>query len=86
MPLRPHNLSAAIGRRLALAAMAGAAAMLWVGAGCSDNRQTAEERQAEMLRNPFGVESDDRMDVSGGPVHRLDRDAMKKDLDNVFNP
>jgi hypothetical protein len=54
---------------------------------CTDNRgPSAEQRQEELLRNPFGYKSDDPQDVSGGEIHKLDRDAMKKDLGNVLNP
>jgi hypothetical protein len=56
-------------------------------ASCTDNRRpSAEQRQDELLRNPFGYKSDDTQDVSGGDIHRLDRNAMKKDLGNVLNP
>jgi hypothetical protein len=62
-------------------------ALLTSSLACSDNRApSAEQRQEELLRNPFGYKSDDKQDISGGDIHRLDRDAMKKDLGNVLNP
>lgn len=40
-----------------------------------------------MLRDPFGYDAaDKKYDISGGQVHELDKDALKKDLRNVFNP
>jgi hypothetical protein len=55
--------------------------------GCSDNRSVeAERRHEDLLRNPFGYNQDDTTDVSGGDIHKLDRDALKKDVSNVFNP
>jgi hypothetical protein len=74
-------------RREALPARAALFTVLCVSAlACSDNRSTAEQRQDELLRNPFGYKTDDNMDVSGGRVHELDRDAFKKDVGNVLNP
>lgn len=67
----------------------------WLLAGCaSDNdRQpatrptTVRERQDAALRDPFsykpGIED---QDISGGGIGEFDSDAMKRDIDHVFNP
>ena len=70
------------------------AASLLAGCGSSDQRPTtrpatAYERQQKALEDPFGYSPDmDRAheDVSGGDLGHFDREAMKKDLDHVFNP
>ena len=64
--------------------------------GCSSSDQqpstrpaTAYERQQKALEDPFGYSPEmDRSseDVSGGDLGHFDRDAMKRDLDHVFNP
>ncbi len=61
-------------------------------AGCaSDKKPTTRptsmsERQDAALRDPFGYKPDMSRDVSGGDIGHLDRDALKKDVNNVFNP
>ena len=61
--------------------------------GCSsDKRQPStqptsmRERQDAALRDPFGYKPDMSRDVSGGDTGHLDREGLKKDLNNVFNP
>jgi hypothetical protein len=44
------------------------------------------QRQDAALRDPFGYKPDMSRDVSGGDIGKLDRDGLKKDLNNVFNP
>lgn len=61
------------------------------GCASSDKKPTTQpssmsQRQDEALRDPFGYKPDMSRDVSGGNIGHLDRDGMKKDLNNVFNP
>jgi hypothetical protein len=48
-----------------------------------------KDRQDAALRDPMGyspnMNSPDT-DISGGDIHELNRGAMKKDIDHVFNP
>lgn len=68
-------------------------------AGCeSDEGPSARERQEKALRDPFGYGPDkelmnggktdevDPTDISGGGTRTLDKKALKRDLDAVFNP
>ncbi len=62
-------------------------------AGCASDKQkpttqpsSMSQRQDAALRDPFGYKPDMSRDVSGGGIGDLDRDALKKDLNNVFNP
>lgn len=61
-------------------------------AGCSNNPASTQpsrlsDRQDSMLRDPFGYKPEQKpIDISGGDLGHLDRDALKKDLNNVFNP
>ena len=45
-----------------------------------------QDRQDAALRDPFNYKPDMGRDVSGGDIGHLDRDGLKKDLNNVFNP
>lgn len=46
-----------------------------------------EEKQQQLLNDPFGYKSDTgKTDITGGDLTNFDRDAFKKDVDNVFNP
>jgi hypothetical protein len=60
--------------------------------GCaSDKKPTTQpssmsQRQDQALRDPFGYKPDMSRDISGGDTGHLDRDGLKKDLNNVFNP
>ena len=66
--------------------------LLFAFPGCaSDKKPTTRpasmsQRQDEALRDPFGYKPDMSRDVSGGDIGHLDRDGLKKDLNNVFNP
>jgi hypothetical protein len=60
---------------------------------CSSNKKqpttrpsNMSQRQDAALRDPFGYKPDMSRDVSGGDIGKLDRDGLKKDLNNVFNP
>jgi len=62
-------------------------------AGCASDKKapstqpsSMSERQDAALRDPFGYKPDMSRDVSGGDIGHLDRDGLKKDLNNVFNP
>ena len=64
-----------------------------ISGGCVDiksddeTRTTMRQRQDAALQDPFSVEPDQsRYDVSGGDIRTLDRKALKRDLDTVFNP
>jgi hypothetical protein len=63
--------------------------------GCADSLNsppstqptTADERQAAILKDPFGYGGNtDKVDITGGDIKTLDQKAMKKDLDALFNP
>ena len=62
--------------------------------GCTDNHNppatrplTAEEKQQQALNDPFGYKTDTgKVDISGGGLMQFDKDAFKKDVDDVFNP
>lgn len=59
--------------------------------GCSDNHATTqpmtmEQKQEALLRDPFSYKNDQNVDISGGKINELDRNALKKDLNHVFNP
>jgi hypothetical protein len=68
----------------------------WLLPGCSSDNDggqpttrpaSVRDRQDAALRDPFGYKSDvDQYDVSGGGIGEFDRDAMKRDIDHVFNP
>ncbi len=65
-------------------------------AGCASDKGNAappttqpsniHERQDAAMRDPFNYKPDMSRDVSGGDIGHLDRDGLKKDLNNVFNP
>ena len=62
--------------------------------GCkSDKKQpttrpaSMRERQERALDDPFAYDPmQDDNDVSGGKLHELKKDSLKKDLDHVLNP
>ena len=60
--------------------------------GCSHKQPTsrpagAYERQEAALSDPFGYSPDmGKADISGGDLKTLDKKAMRKDIDHVFNP
>jgi hypothetical protein len=63
-------------------------------AGCADTnkqqQETAEQRQARMLKDPMGYktmsEQNEKYDISGGDINHFDKDAFKKDLNDVLSP
>jgi hypothetical protein len=64
-------------------------------AGCADtNKQspttqplTADQRQAQVLQDPFGYGGDtEKVDITGGGIRDFDKKAFKRDMDAVFNP
>jgi hypothetical protein len=67
---------------------------LWLllpGCASSDKQPTTQptsvtQRQDDALRDPFGYKPDMNRDISGGDIGHLDRDGLKKDLNNVLNP
>ncbi|HEV2295394.1 MAG TPA: hypothetical protein VGR35_16205 [Tepidisphaeraceae bacterium] len=61
--------------------------------GCASEKKqpttrpsSVSQRQDDALRDPFGYKPDMSRDVSGGGIGDLDRDGLKKDLNNVLNP
>ncbi len=68
---------------------------LWLLSGCASDKKakapttqpsSMHERQDAAMRDPFNYKPDMSRDVSGGDIGHLDRDGLKKDLNNVFNP
>ena len=66
---------------------------LWLIPGCSSDLPTtrpasAADRQNAALHDPFGYspDMDSTSNISGGGISELDRNAMKKDINNVLNP
>jgi hypothetical protein len=66
-----------------------------MGIGCADTNKghpttrpmTVRERQEAALKDPFSYGNDDETyDVSGGDTRTLDKRALKRDIDSVFNP
>jgi hypothetical protein len=62
-----------------------------LAAACSHSGQsrtpTARERQDRAIKDPFGYKPDwSNTSVSGGGTGELDKDGLRKDLDNVLNP
>ncbi len=61
-------------------------------AGCAADKKpttrpaSMRERQDAALRDPFDYKPDMSRDVSGGDIGHLDREGLKKDLNNVLNP
>jgi hypothetical protein len=57
-------------------------------AGCSENKSTTQPSTADQaLSDPFNYSpSMGKTDISGGGLGNYDKDAMKKDIDHVFNP
>ena len=57
-------------------------------AGCAaDEKSGVQQRQEEMLENPYGYKPEQKKyDISGGDLGNFDRDAFGKDMDSVLNP
>ncbi|CAN5335210.1 hypothetical protein BH09PLA1_BH09PLA1_13730 [soil metagenome] len=63
--------------------------------GCADTNKgepttrplTVRERHEAALKDPFSYGGDtENIDVSGGDTQTLDKKALKRDIDAVFNP
>ena len=86
--------AAGLRRPLPICLIAAAALFATAATGCAakdekgpTTRPTSmHERQDAALRDPFNYKPDMSRDVSGGDTGHLDRDGLKKDLNNVFNP
>lgn len=71
-----------------------APSLILLSISCSNNQNgpttrplSMEEKQAQMMNDPFGYKTDTpNTDISGGDLTNFDRDAFKKDVDHVFNP
>lgn len=68
-------------------------AMLLCAVGCAGHgdgpttRPTGAPARDEALRDPFNYRpAGDFPDISGGGLTDLDMDALRRDLNNVFNP
>lgn len=62
-----------------------------VAIGCSESTaatqpSTLRDRQDALLRDPFSDTKSQNVDISGGKINELDREALKRDINNVFNP
>jgi hypothetical protein len=68
--------------------------VILICAGCSSSKQattrpaSAYDRQQAAMRDPFGYNPnvEKASDISGGDINHLDRNAMKKDINDVLNP
>ncbi|MGB7158647.1 MAG: hypothetical protein WBD40_11310 [Tepidisphaeraceae bacterium] len=67
--------------------------MLSMFPGCAADKKppttqpmSMHERQDAALRDPMNYKPDMSRDVSGGDIGNLDRDGLKKDLNNVLSP
>jgi hypothetical protein len=67
----------------------------FVAIGCADSNKegpttrpmTVRERHEAALKDPFSYGGEtENIDVSGGDIRTLDKKALKRDLDAVFNP
>ena len=77
-------------RYIALVAIASLVAI-----GCADTNKsepttrplTVRERHEQALQDPFSYGGDtEKIDISGGDTRTLDKKALKRDIDTVFNP
>lgn len=65
-----------------------------ISISCTDNHAgptsrplTAEEKQQQLLNDPFGYKPDTtKVDITGGDIGHFDKDAFKKDVDHVLSP
>ena len=66
-----------------------------LSAGCADTNKsqpttrplTVREQHEAALKDPFNYGGDtENVDVSGGDTNTLDKKALKRDIDSVFNP
>ncbi len=67
-------------------------ALLLLAWGCRSEQasrpSTAAERSERALQDPFNYSpfEKEKSPVSGGGISELDREGLKKDTNNVFNP
>ena len=56
--------------------------------GCGDSRRhSSDQRSEKALRDPFNYSPQfEKTDETGGGLLEYDRDGMRKDLRNVFDP
>jgi len=64
--------------------------------GCADSNKngapttrplSVRERHENALKDPFSYGGEtESIDVSGGDTNTLDKKALKRDIDSVFNP
>lgn len=63
--------------------------MIFLLAGCSHSSgPSVRDRQDDALRDPMNYKMDTNQhnDISGGDTAELRKDALKKDINSVFNP
>ena len=63
-------------------------ACVWLG-GCADEAQQkpADRASDRALADPFNYSPEmEKPDISGGDTSHFDKDAFKKDVDDVLNP
>jgi hypothetical protein len=73
------------GRLLILSAYLLAAALCL--AGCAKDKESAQQRSENTLRDPMRYSPQfEKTDVSGGGLLDYDRDGMRKDMKNVLDP
>jgi hypothetical protein len=63
-------------------------ACAWMG-GCADETQQkpADRASDRALADPFNYSPDmEKPDISGGDTAHFDKDAFKRDVDDVVNP
>lgn len=79
------------------AAVALGAFVSFLAIGCADSNKnggapttrpmSVRERQEQALKDPFSYGGEtENVDVSGGDTRTLDKKALKRDIDSVFNP
>ena len=71
------------------------AGLLLLVSGCTHNSggdqpETFNQKQEDAVRDPMNYKPDNEntkpYDISGGGINNFDKNAFKKDLDNVFSP
>ena len=60
--------------------------ILLLSACSSQPGPSARERQDQAMRDPMNYKVDKPNKISGGGTADLDKDALKKDFNSVFNP
>jgi hypothetical protein len=60
--------------------------ILLLPACTSQSSPSARERQEEALRDPMNYKVDKPNSISGGGTADLNKEALKKDFNSVFNP